>query len=177
MIHDPALLDRLGRLPVERLDGEAYRVTGAMADPTAPSTSGGRWAPPGISVLYTSLLRDGAIAEVASYLVDLTPLPRKPLRVHRLEVSVERSLRLAWGTLEGLGVDPQRYGERDYAVTQRIGAAMSFLELDGLISPSARWPCENLTIFGESQALDQKLKAVGGETIDWQAWARSNGFL
>ena len=33
----------------------------------------------GISVLYTSLERDGALAEIVSYLVLLTPPPSKPL--------------------------------------------------------------------------------------------------
>jgi hypothetical protein len=43
-----------------------------------------------------------------------------------------------------------RYGERDYALTQSIGAALAFLGLDGLIAliaPSARWQCDNLMIY------------------------------
>ena len=79
MIHDQALVDRLSGLRSERFEGEAFRATRVGADPAAPSTSGGRWAPPpqgdpGIHVLYTSLERDGALAEVASFLAGLTPV-------------------------------------------------------------------------------------------------------
>src|SRR5688572_9388169 len=104
MIHDPALLDYIAQLPVECFDGIVFRATGITADPTAPSTNGGRWAPPDVSVLYTCLERDGAIAEVVSYLLELTPVPKKPLRVHQLEVSTRKTLRFARGTLEELGV-------------------------------------------------------------------------
>ena len=84
------LVDELGALPVERFEGEAYRATGVSADPLASSVSGGRWAPPArdgaeVPVLYTSFEADGAIAEVVSYLVMLTPLPlSRPLRCRAL---------------------------------------------------------------------------------------------
>jgi hypothetical protein len=75
MIHDPDLLDRLSVLPTERFEGPVYRATGLSTDPTAPSISGGRWAPPpeadaGNFVLYTSLERDGALAELCSFLAE-----------------------------------------------------------------------------------------------------------
>lgn len=182
MIHDPVLTDQLSALPTIRFDGEVFRVTGISADPIAPSTNGGRWAPrpngdPGVSVLYTSLERDGALAEVVSYLMDLTPRPSKPLRVHRLAVTTSSTLRLIQADLEGLGVDLTRYGERNYSVTQRIGAAMNFLGLDGLIASSARWKCENLMIFAENHSLSEKLEAIDSEDVDWQAWGRTHGFL
>jgi hypothetical protein len=67
--------------------------------------------------------RDGALAEVAAYLTLLTPLPSKPLKVSRLGISTMKTLRLARASLEELGVEMARYGERDYGRTQRIGAA------------------------------------------------------
>ena len=87
MIHDQSLVDRLSGLATERLDGTVYRATRVNADPTAPSINGGRWAPPpsdepGIFVLYTSFERDGAIAEMVSFLADLTPVPGpRPIKV------------------------------------------------------------------------------------------------
>ena len=80
MIHDQSLLDRLSALSQERFEGEVFRATRTGADPLAASISGGRWAPAAEgdtahSVLYTSFERDGAIAEVASFLADLTPIP------------------------------------------------------------------------------------------------------
>jgi hypothetical protein len=73
-------------------------------------------------------------------LVELTPVPGpRPPKVTRLAVSTAKTLRLARATLESLDVDVMRYGERDYARTQEIGAALAFMGLDGLIAPSARW--------------------------------------
>jgi len=99
MIHDIQLLQKLQRYPVEKFDGLVYRVTSMNADPIAASTSGGRWAPPSLNdesfpVLYTSLDREGAIAEVASYLLEQTPIPSKPLVIHELAVTTSRTLGL-----------------------------------------------------------------------------------
>lgn len=182
MIHDQLLLDRLCALPTERFEGVVYRVTTLGADPVAASTSGGRWAPPPeaaaeVSVLYTSLERDEAIAEVASYLSELTPVPRARLKLSRLVVSMNKTLRLVHADLAALGVDTHAYGTRDYAKTQEIGAALSFLELDGLIAPSARWSCDNLMIFAANHSLNERLDIVDSEEIDWRAWARMRGML
>lgn len=183
MIHDPALCDRLGEFGEERFEGVVFRVTRIGADPTAPSISGGRWAPRagesvGVPVLYTSLERDGALAEVASYLAELTPIPGpRPLKVTRLEVSTARTLRLARATLETLGVDMARYGGRDYARTQEIGAALAFLGLDGLIAPSARWPCDNPMILADNHPLAERLELAGEEEVEWRGWARERGLL
>ena len=182
MIHDQGLVDQLSVLAVERFDGDVFRVTGASADPLASSSNGGRWAPPAnggeVSILYTSLERDGALAEVVSYLAMLTPLPTsKPLKVSRLGVSTSRTLRIARVTLERLGVDIVQYGERDYRRTQNIGAALAFLGLDGLIAPSARWACDNLMIYTANHLLTERLELIESELVEWGSWARSNGFL
>ncbi|MEL6734610.1 MAG: RES family NAD+ phosphorylase [Pseudomonadota bacterium] len=177
MIHDPELIDKLAGFPTETFDGRVFRASGISRDPTASSTSGGRWSPVDVSVLYTSFERDGALAEVVSYLSLLTPLPNKPLRVHEIQTSTSKTLRLARTTLTELGVDMTHYGTRDYAVTQQIGAAVNFLELDGLITPSARWACDNLTIFSENHSLDKALDVLNHDDVDWQAWAKDNGFL
>ena len=106
MIHDQDLVDLLSAMPAERFDGEVFRVTPANADPTASSVNGGRWAPAPlngfeVAVLYTSFLREGALAEVASYLAELTPMPKaRALKVSRLAVSTGRTLRIAKASLE-----------------------------------------------------------------------------
>ena len=71
MIHDPRLLDQISGFPEGVFTGTVYRCTGLMKDPTAFSYAGGRWAPPGgepggFPVLYTSLERKAALAEVAA---------------------------------------------------------------------------------------------------------------
>jgi hypothetical protein len=78
--------------------------------------------------------------------------------------------------LEALGVEMDRYGERDYARTQEIGAAAAELGIDGLIAPSARWPCDNLMVFTNNHH-GESLEVVGSEEVEWRAWARSHGFL
>lgn len=183
MIHDQGLVDQLSALAVERFEGEVFRATRISADALAFSVNGGRWGPPArdgadVPVLYSSMAQDGALAEVVSYLLLLTPLPlSRPLKVSRLGVSTAKTLRLARLSLERLGVDMARYGERDYARTQDIGAALAFLGLDGLIAPSARWSCDNLMIYQTNHPLTERLEVVGEEQVDWGAWARANGLL
>ena len=71
MIHEQSLVDQLSILSTEQFDGDVFRATRAGADPLANSINGGRWAPGAtgaadVPVLYTSLDRDGALAEVVS---------------------------------------------------------------------------------------------------------------
>ena len=184
--YDYRLIDRLTERPEEAFDGEVFRVTRLNADPLAYSTSGGRWAPPSTSdtvvqILYTSFEQDGAIAEVASYLAEQTPPPSKSIVVHRIAVTTRKTLRLARADLIALGIDMDRYGERPYRVpptrTQEIGATLNFLGFNGLIAPSARWPCDNLMVFGDNDSLNDRLEVVESAQVDWQAWAAQHGFL
>jgi hypothetical protein len=178
MLHDPVLLEQLSGFEAERLDEEVFRATRRSLDPLAPSTSGGRWAPKGlVPVLYTSLLREGALAEISFHWSQLTPPPSRPAVLHRLGVVAERGLRLLRADLEKLDVDMKRYEDVNYNRTQEIGAAVAFLGCDGLLVPCARWSCENLILFAENHALSSKLEAVSSEEIDWQAWAKDAGFF
>ena len=183
MIHDQNLVDRLSGLATERFDGTVHRATRVNADPIASSINGGRWAPapnddPGIFVLYTSFEQDGAIAEFVSFLAALTPMPGpRPIKVTKLAVTASKVLKLVRADLESLGVDLARYGERDYTRTQKIGGALAFLGLDGLIAPSARWPCDNLMIFADNHKLTERLETVCEEEVEWRDWATRNGFL
>ena len=66
MIHDPELLDHLDALPKETFGGKVFRGTRQSLDPLASSYSGGRWMRrDGAGVLYTSLAREGALAEIS----------------------------------------------------------------------------------------------------------------
>ena len=178
MIHDPALLERLSAFATERFNGEVFRATRMSLDPLAESTAGGRWGPKAqIPVLYTSLLREGALAEISYHWGQLTPRPSKPAVVHRLATSADRKLRLIMGDLEGLGVEIELYESRNYRRTQEIGAAVAFLGCDGLIVPSARWNCENLVLFMENHALTSRLEVLSSEEVAWQRWAQEAGLL
>ncbi len=183
MVHDQGLVDQLSTFATERFEGEVFRATRAGADALAFSINGGRWAPTArdgldVPVLYTSTERDGALAEVVSYLTQLTPPPvSRPLKLSRLGVSTSKTLRLARVGLENLGVDMARYGERDYARTQEIGAALAFLGLDGLIAPSARWLCDNLMIYQTNHLPSERLDVIDDELVDWLAWAGTNNIV
>lgn len=178
MLHDPALLERLSGFAAERFDGEVFRATRRSLDPLAASTSGGRWMLKGhAAVLYTSLLREGALAEISYHWSQLTPLPGKPAALHRLGVSAERRLRLLRADLADLDVDLTQYDTIDYRRTQEIGAAVNFLGCDGLIVPSARWRCENFVLFTENHPLTSRLEVLSSEEIDWQGWAQDAGFF
>ena len=153
MLHDPVLLEQLSNLKAERFEGEVFRATRRSLDPLAASTSGGRWAPKGlVPVLYTSLLREGALAEISFHWSQLTPWPSRPAVIHRLGVVAERRLRLLRADLEGLDVDMKLYGQVNYHRTQAIGAAVassiatasSFLLRAGAVKI---WSCSPRTIL------------------------------
>lgn len=178
MLHDPRLIDLLSRLPTQNYSGDVFRATRRNLDPTTPSTSGGRWAPPdGPAVLYTSFEREGALAEIAYHWSRFAPRPTKPALVHRLGVSSERTLKLIRSDLETLGVETARYEDPNYRRTQEIGAVVAFIGCDGLIVPSARWPCDNLILFADNLAMDVHIEVKAVEEVDWQAWARSVGHI
>jgi RES domain-containing protein len=178
LVHDPEILDRLSGFDTERFEGNAFRATRKSLDPLTPSTNGGRWAPrDAIAVLYMSLDREGALAEIAFHWGQFSPLPSKPVTVHRIGAGTDKTLRLLRADLLALGVDWERYGEMDYARTQEIGAAVAFLEYDGLIVPSARWGCDNLILFSDNHSPAQRLERLDTEEVDWIRWAREHHLL
>lgn len=178
MLHDLELVDRLGAFAPFTFDGEVYRAARQNLSPLTPSLSGGRWVPVGgPSVLYTSLEKHGALAELAFHWGQFNPLPSRPAAVHRIALSTRKTLRLLQTDLETLGVKWNRYAEINYEQTQRIGAAVAFLECDGLVAPSARWDCDNLMIFTDHHGMSSDdLRVVSTEEVDWLAWAREHGF-
>lgn len=172
MVHDPDLLARLDAFAPEVFGGEVFRATRASLDPLTPSLAGGRWSrKDDAPTLYTSLNRDGSIAEIAFHLAQMNPLPRKPVVVNRLAVVARRTLRLLRADLVDLGVDASRYDDIGYSRTQEIGAATAFLECDGLLVPSARWDCNNLVLFPLNQDFGDKLELTDSQVVDWVAWA------
>jgi RES domain-containing protein len=177
-MHEPRLLDELSKFHASEFDAEVYRAIPQGLNPLTPSTAGGRWSPRGsVPVLYTSLDKDGSLAEISYHWSLLDPLPTKPVALHRIRAAARQSLRLVEVDLARLGVEMARLGDIPYKPTQDIGAAVAFLGYDGLIIPSARWKAENLVIFAENNSLDSELAVLSSEEIDWRKWAAANGFL
>lgn len=166
MIHDPDLLDRLDALPKTTFDGEVFRATRQTLDPLASSYSNGRWMMrDGAAVLYTSLAREGALAEISFHWGQLTPRPTKPVLLHKLSVIAHRTLRLVRVDLAALGVPASGYIGVNLPRTQEIGAAVEFLGCDGLIAPCARWSCDNLILFPDRMADGAKLEVASSEVL------------
>ena len=178
MIHDREILDALADFPVETFSGVAYRATKKSLDSLTSSTNGGRWMRRGeASVLYTALSRDGAIAELTYRWGMLTPQPSGPAAVSELKIDLESSIRIVRANFEILGIDEKNYAVLHYTRMQEIGAAAAFLELHGIIVPSARWQNENLIVFTDNLGAMDSLEVVKTEDVDWQAWGKENGLL
>lgn len=172
-IHDRAILDALEALDPEPFAAAVWRVTRAGREPLRGAAAHGRWSPSGeFEVLYTSLVRDGALAEIG-YRLSLQPIwpSRIEHEIHTIDVRTERNLRFAdVEKLAPFGVDARRYREFDYAVTQAIAAAANFLGYDGLIVPNARFAGANLVIFTERAP---PLTLIRTEAVDWDEWRRA----
>ena len=179
MQHDRLLLEQLSAFAPITFEGEVFRATPKSLDPLAPSLSGGRWMfPSAVPTLYTALEADGALAEITFHWSMLNPVPSKPAMLHRLRLGATKSVRLLRGDLVTLGVDWGHYKELGYTRTQEIGAAVSHLECNGLIAPSARWECENVMLFFPNHVRAEDLATVvHSELVDWREWGKAHGFL
>lgn len=172
---DLSLLDKIDAEPRRRYDGILWRVVREGRDPLQGAQSDSRWCNGAFDVLYTSTERDGAVAEVHSLLALQPVFPSKvQFQCYKLTLSVERTLHLAdFAALEKLGVDAARYQDRKYGRTQEIADAAYFLGFDGLITPSARWPCSNAVLFTDRIGPHQLTTNEASKTaIDWQEWRR-----
>jgi len=129
-----------------------------------------------VEVLYTSLEREGALAEIG-FRLSLEPVwpSRIHHEIHELSAQSERALQFAdVASLAALGVDVSRYESFDYNATQALAAAAHFLEFDGLLVPSARHSSGNLVLFMD-RGLPGSLEIKSTESIDWASWRRQRG--
>lgn len=170
-VHHRALLDALEQITAQPYDADVWRITRKGRDPLLGASAHGRWGATGeIEVLYTSEQRDGALAEIG-FRLSLEPVwpSRIEHELHAIAVKAERVLLLPeLQQLEPLGVDIARYANFDYAATQAIAAAAHFLGFDGLLVPSARYPCTNLVLFTDRA----QLQLISSETVNWAQWRR-----
>ncbi|MCA3561000.1 MAG: RES family NAD+ phosphorylase [Aestuariivirga sp.] len=172
---DLQLLDAVDAFAREPFEGRVWRCVRDGRDPTVGSPSQSRWCNGQFDVLYTSLKKDGAIAEIDA-LLSLQPVFPSKIRwdCYELKVRSSKTLRIAdLATLQRLGVETTTYRERHYERTQSIADAAFFLGFDALIVPSARWACHNLVLFtGRLQPADIELEGSIGGPIDWPEWRR-----
>ena len=118
------------------------------------------------SVLYTSLSREGAIAEIRYHWSLLSPPPTKPATVHELAVSTLSSVRISKTDFAALGISVTDFASRNYRRCQEAGAAAAFLGFDSLIVPPARSECEHLILIMDNHQFDEDLHVVSSQPVD-----------
>ncbi|MCO5730962.1 RES family NAD+ phosphorylase [Rhizobium sp. SSA_523] len=179
MVHlrDSALIDALDALPPRSFSGTVWRVASETRDPCQCSASGGRWDDKTFDVLYTSLEKEGALAEMYFHLLRGQPVFPSKVRFKLYELHVELSQVLDLGSLDdltALGLDPARYKQlsyeervAEYPRSQEIAEVAHFLDIDGLMVPSARRACSNLVVFCDRSRPDAIEIVNDHGLIDW----------
>ena len=170
--HDDRLLDALGEIEGRAFSGRVWRVVREGRSVFDGSRGAGRWNPIHLSVLYGAEEPDGAIAEIHYHLSRGQAVFPSRMRhvLHELEIATEKTLILAdMARLIALGVDEALFKEMLYRRTQEIGDAAAFLGFDGIMAPSARWPCKIIVLFLEAISLES-FEVVSDTSVDWKAW-------
>ena len=170
---DLALLDALDAHVGVSFEGDVWRIVRPERDVLQGYPSNARWDPGTFDVLYTSLAREGALEEIYFHLSRQPVFPSRLKSIlHRITVQTRRTLKLAdLQAVAALGVGPEIFSTLDYARTQAIADAAAFLGFDGILAPSARWPCQNLVLFCDKFEPGD-LVVAEGEAVDWNAWRR-----
>jgi hypothetical protein len=125
-------------------------------------------------VLYTSLEREDAIAEIGHRL-SLEPVwPSKLVHeIHTSRVTVNRAARLTTlETLQPFNVNVARYRDYDDDARQAASAAAQFLGHDALMVPNARHSGLNLVVLVENLDAGSGVEPIASEVVDWAAWRR-----
>ena len=169
--HDINLLDALDELEGIEQRLTVYRAVIDGRSELDMSRGAGRWNPRSLSVLYTALEENGAIAEIHHHLSVGQPVVPTKLQFNLVEMRVtfENCVDLSnMEQLTDLGVEEARYKEMLYSRTQEIGAAVDFLGFDGLVIPSARWNCSNAVLL--SGFNFENAEVVSERPIDLKQW-------
>lgn len=173
---DPELLDVLEAHIGVAFTGDVWRVVRDGRDVLQGHASKSRWDPGTFDVLYTSLQREGALAEIYFHLNSQPVFPSKLTSViWRISVATKRTLKFAdLAALAQLGITSESYSSLSYERTQEIADAASFLGFDGIIAPSARSASQNLVLFRDRFSVEELLVRES-EAVDWGAFAVERG--
>ncbi|MEX0644993.1 MAG: RES family NAD+ phosphorylase [Parvularculaceae bacterium] len=173
--HDDRLLDALTAIKPTPFAGPVWRIVRDGRSALDGSRGAGRWNPAHLSVLYCSMEADGALSEIHFHLSLGQPVFPSRIRhtLFEMRATAKKTLKLAdMAALRKFGVEADKYKEMLYPRTQEIGDAAAFLGYDGLIAPSARYPCANLVLFLENIG-EGALAVVGERPVDWTAWKKA----
>jgi RES domain-containing protein len=164
---DEDVLRALAEISPSPWNGIVYRHMFADYRPDRENTLGARWNPAGIPAIYTSLSREGVLAEV-EYQLSMEPLrPSVRRTLYKVEVALSSVLDLSsWTTLERFGLSSEGFTGTDHAPCQKIGGAVEDLEHDGLLVPSARLTGgTNLVIYPNRQRPRYRFRVIDSEII------------
>ncbi|MXX89068.1 MAG: RES family NAD+ phosphorylase [Boseongicola sp. SB0677_bin_26] len=174
---DNALIDALEAMEPVAFAGPVWRLARDGRDPLQCSASGGRWDDGSFHVLYTSMSRTGALAEMRFHLMRGQPVmpSRVRYRMFEVDLALERALQfLDLAALGEVGLKTEAFGrlscqqkDDEFPRTQEIGEVAHFLDFDGLIVPSARSGAKNVVVFCDKvETLHESVSKDRG-IVDW----------
>ena len=180
---DRDLIDKLEQLETRSFEGRVWRIVREGRDPTLFFSGGNRWDDGTFDVLYTSLLREGALAEMRFHLSRGQPvIPSKiRFRLHELEIKVDGVLDLTQAELLArVGINMGNFGrppylERhgEYEACQKVAEAVHFLGSDApedpsaILVPNSRHESENLVLFGDHIGPGAVVHSRDHGLVDW----------
>lgn len=171
---DREVLDALETLDRRSLQVQTWRVAWRSQD-VLRGGQNGRWNPPPILALYTSLDIDGAVSEVYSLLSKMPVFSSADKLIYQLAVTTQNTLILGDAdNLKHVGVDLCASPEKNLTQCQRVGEAAYCLDCDSLLVPSMRWECNNLILFQDSIDAADIQAAEDPHEINWPAWSENN---
>jgi RES domain-containing protein len=160
------LFERLGALHPRAWSGRTFRWTFEGTPPDRANTRGARWNPPDVAALYTSLARNGVLAESNHLIAAQGIAPVRSRHIYTFQIELRSVLELTDNALlTDLGIDAAALASADHSRCQLVGGAVERLGHDGLIVPSARSPALNLVIFVNQRPFGASLEVVESETF------------
>lgn len=116
-------------------------------------------------MLYTSLERDGAIAEANFLIGQYSIAPSTQRHICQIDLQIEKVVDLTVDRhLFGLGVDLEGYSHH-WGPCPEIGAAANFLGYQGILAPNARFGCSNLIIMMDQIDAKSRLDVLTQEPL------------
>lgn len=166
MIHRPELLDALQNSPAGPLETTAWRHMFGRRSPDQENTGGARWNPPSVAAIYLSRTRSGAIAE-GDHAIAVQPLrPRARRILYPIELTLANVIDLTDpDQLASIGLTDNDLAADDHSACREVGAAINWLEHDGLLVPSARSDAHNLVIYPAHRLPEAAFSYTDGEQL------------
>lgn len=180
---DDDVVQRVNDLGSIRWNGTVYRHTAGRRDPLSGAgarINGGRWNPKGIfATLYLAEPVTTCLQELdrlaATQGVDATTLLAVPRRLHTITATNVGILDLRTDdALDQVGLRLDDIHDPDWTACQTVGHAAWFLELTGIIAPSATGHGNVVALF-ESRIQPDQLTVGHSEILDSDLYATLRG--